>query len=196
MPEISESGAYIRSLGGLTFTVTISEAEKQTAKMTDYPVEDGVNYSDHVILAPREVTVQVGQGVDDAETDPRDKLDKLRELMTKREPIELYTGKSYYKSMIITSISTTTDAKTETVMIASVTLREVRIAQTQAAAVPVISKTRQKQPKKTQASTKRGTQQVQTVSTPQQPNPQAESGLSKLFGARYNNSGGTAQPTT
>ena len=75
MPEVSESGAYIRSLGGLTFTVTISEAEKQTAKMTDYPVEDGVNYSDHVILAPREVTVQVGQGVDDAESDPRDKLD-------------------------------------------------------------------------------------------------------------------------
>jgi len=196
MPEISESGAYIRSLGGLTFTVTISEAEKQTAKLTDYPVEDGVSYSDHVILAPCEVTVQVGQGVDDAETDPRDKLDKLRELMTAREPIELYTGKSYYKSMIITSISTTTDAKTETVMIASVTLREVRIAQTQAAAVPVISKTRQKQPKKTQASTKRGTQQVQTVSTPQQPNPQAESGMSKLFGARYDNSSGTAQPTT
>lgn len=182
MPEISESGAYIRSLGGLTFTVTISEVEKQTAKLTDYPVEDGVNYSDHVILAPREVTVQVGQGVDDAESDPRDKLDKLRELMTKREPIELYTGKSYYKSMIITSISTTTDAKTETVMIASVTLREVRIAQTQAAAVPVISKKRQKQPKKTQASTKRGTQQVQTVSTPQQPNPQEESGMYMLFG--------------
>ena len=185
MPEISESGAYIRSLGGLTFTVTISEAEKQTAKLTDYPVEDGVSYSDHVILAPREVTVQVGQGVDDAETDPRDKLDKLRELMTKREPIELYTGKSYYKSMIITAISTTTDAKTETVMIASVTLREVRIAQTQAAAVPIIPKKKQKQPKKTMASTKRGTQQVQTVSTPQQPNPQEESGmykLSKLFG--------------
>ena len=195
MPEISESGAYIRSLGGLTFTVTISEAEKQTAKLTDYPVEDGVSYSDHVILAPREVTVHVGQGVDEAETDPRDKLDKLRELMTKREPIELYTGKSYYKSMIITAISTTTDAKTETVMIASVTLREVRIAQTQAAAVPVISKERQKQPKKTVASTKRGTQQVQTVSTPQQPNPQAESGLSKLFGGRYDNSSGTAQPT-
>jgi len=192
MPEISESGAYIRSLGGLTFTVTISEAEKQTAKMTDYPVEDGVSYSDHVILAPREVTVQVGQGVDDAESDPRDKLDKLRELMTAREPIEVYTGKSYYKSMIITSISTTTDAKTETVMIASVTLREVRIAQTQAAAVPVISKKRQKQPKKTVASTKRGTQQVQTVSTPQQPNPQAESGMSKLFGGRYDNSSGSA----
>lgn len=196
MPEVSESGAYIRSLGGLTFTVTISEAEKQNAKMTDYPVEDGVSYSDHVILAPREVTVQVGQGVDDAETDPRDKLDKLRELMTAREPIELYTGKSYYKSMIITAISTTTDAKTETVMIASVTLREVRIAQTQAAAVPVISKKRQKQPKKTQASIKRGTQQVQTVSTPQQPNPQAYSGLANLFGARFDNSGGTAQPTT
>lgn len=194
MPEISESGAYIRSLGGLTFTITISEAEKQTAKLTDYPVEDGVNYSDHVILAPREVTVQVGQGVDDAETDPRDKLDKLRELMTAREPIELYTGKSYYKSMIITSISTTTDSKTETVMIASVTLREVRIAQTQAAAVPVISKARQKQPKKTQASIKRGTQQVQTVSTPQQPNPQAESGLVKLFSARFDNSSGTAKP--
>ena len=196
MPEVTESGAYMRSLGGLTFTVTISEAEKQTAKLTDYPVEDGVSYSDHVILAPREVTVQVGQGVDESETDPRDKLEKLRELMTTREPIELYTGKSYYKSMIITSISTTTDARTETVMIASVTLREVRIAQTQAAAVPIIPKKKQKQPKKTMASTKRGTQQVQTVSTPQQPNPQAESGLSTLFGGRYDNSSGTAQPTT
>ena len=84
--------------------------------------------------------------------------------------------------MIITAISTMTDAKTETVMIASVTLREVRIAQTQAAAVPVISKTRQKQPEKTQASIKRGTQQVQETSTSGQPNPQNESGLYKLFG--------------
>lgn len=194
MADLTETGAYIRSLGGLTFTVTISEAEKATAKMTDYPVEDGVSYSDHVILAPREVTVQVGQGVDESETDPRDKLDKLRELMTTREPLELYTGKSYYKSMIITSISTTTDAKTETVLIASVTLREVRIAHTQAAAVPIIPKKKQKQPKKTQASTKRGTQQVQEASTPDQPNPQIESGLSKVLGARYDNSGGSAQP--
>jgi hypothetical protein len=115
--------------------------------------------------------------------------------MTAREPIELYTGKSYYKSMIITAISTTTDAKTETVMIASVTLREVRIAQTQAAAVPVISKARQKQPKKTVASTKRGTQQVQTVSTAAQPNAQAESGLAKIFGGRYDNSSGRAVAT-
>ena len=178
MPEVTESGAYMRSLGGLTFTVTISEAEKQTAKLTDYPVEDGVSYSDHVILAPREVTVQVGQGVDESETDPRDKLDKLRELMTTREPLELYTGKSYYKSMIITSISTTTDAKTETVLIASVTLREVRIAQTQAAAVPIIKKEKQKQPKKTVASTKRGTQQVQeTAKQPQPKQPEDRSAL-------------------
>ena len=168
MADLTETGAYIRSLGGLTFTVVISEAEKQTAKLTDYPVEDGVSYSDHVILAPREVTVQVGQGVDEAETDPRDKLDKLRELMEAREPIELYTGKSYYKSMIITSISQTTDAKTETVLIASVTLREVRIAHTQAAAVPVL-KQKQKQPKKTVASTKRGTQQVQEAAKQPQP---------------------------
>lgn len=193
MADLTETGAYIRSLGGLTFTVVISEAEKTTAKLTDYPVEDGVNYSDHVILAPREVTVQVGQGVDESETDPRDKLDKLRELMEAREPIELYTGKSYYKSMIITSISQTTDAKTETVLIASVTLREVRIAHTQAAAVPIIKKEKQKQPKKTVASTKRGTQQVQQASTPEQPNPQIESGLSKVLGARYDNSGGSAQ---
>ena len=169
MAELTETGAYIRSLGGLTFTVVISEAEKATAKLTDYPVEDGVSYSDHVILAPREVTVQVGQGVDESETDPRDKLDKLRELMEAREPIELYTGKSYYKSMIITSISQTTDAKTETVLIASVTLREVRSARPQEAAVPIIKKDKQKQPKKTVASTKRGTQQVQEAAKQPQP---------------------------
>ena len=177
MADLTETGAYIRSLGGLTFTVVISEAEKATAKLTDYPVEDGVSYSDHVILAPREVTVQVGQGVDESETDPRDKLDKLRELMEAREPIELYTGKSYYKSMVITSISQTTDAKTETVLIASVTLREVRIVHTQAAAVPVL-KQKQKQPKKTVASTKRGTQQVQeTAKQPQPKQPEDRSAL-------------------
>ena len=181
MPEITETGAYIRSLGGLTFTVTISEQEKMRAKLTDYPVEDGATMSDHVILAPREVTVQVGQGVDDAETDPRDKLDKLRELMDAREPFELYTGKSYYKSMVITAISTTTDAKTETVLVASVTLREVVIASTQSAAVPVLKK-KQKQPKKTVPSVKRGTQQVQEASTPAQPQPQEESRMYKLFG--------------
>lgn len=158
MAESVETGAYMRSLGGLTFTVIVSESEKMTAKITDYPVEDGVTFSDHVILAPREVTVKVGQSVDTSETEPRDKLDQLRELMSKREPMELYTGKSYYPSMIITSISVNTDSSTETVLLASVTLREVTIAQTEAAAVPVI---RQKQPKKTAASVERGTQQLQ-----------------------------------
>ena len=158
MPESVETGAYMRSLGGLTFTVIVSESEKMTAKITDYPVEDGVTFSDHVILAPREVTVKVGQSVDTSETEPRDKLDQLRELMSKREPMELYTGKSYYPSMIITSISVNTDSSTETVLLASVTLREVTIAQTETAAVPVI---RQKQPKKTAASVERGTQQLQ-----------------------------------
>lgn len=176
MPEISESGAYVRSLGGLTFTVTVSETEKATAKLTDYPVEDGASYSDHVILAPREVTVQIGQSVDDNESDPRDKLDALRAVMEAREPVELYTGKSYYPAMVITSISVQTDAKSETVLLASVTLREVRIAQTQAAAVPVI---RQKQPKKTAKSIKRGTQQAQEASTPSNPDPQEESQLSR-----------------
>ena len=184
MPEISESGAYVRSLGGLTFTVTVSETEKATAKLTDYPVEDGASYSDHVILTPREVTVQIGQSVDGAESDPRDKLDALREIMTKREPIELYTGKSYYPTMVITAISVQTDVKSETVLLASVTLREVKIAQTQAAAVPVI---RQKQPKKTAKSTKRGTQQAQEASTPKNPDPKLEgdvevSGLKRLLG--------------
>lgn len=179
MPEISDSGAYVRSLGGLTFTVTVSESEKATAKLTDYPVEDGSSYSDHVILAPREVTVQIGQSVDGAESDPRDKLDALRAVMEAREPVELYTGKSYYPAMVVTSISVTTDAKSETVLLASVTLREVRIAQTQAAPVPVI---RQKQPKKTAKSVKRGTQQAQEVSTPEQPAVKEQSGLKKLFG--------------
>lgn len=163
MAETANStGAYIRSLGGLVFSVVISEAEKYSAKLTDYPIEDGATLTDHVILQPHEVTVKVGQGVDEAETDPRDMLDKLKELMQKREPFEVWTGKSYFPSMVITAIQQTTDSKTETVLIATVTLREVAIAETQSAAVPVI---RQKQPKKTAQSVKRGTQQVQETTT-------------------------------
>ena len=185
------SGAYVRSLGGLTFTVTISEAEKETARLTDYPVEDGATLSDHVILAPKEVTVKIGQGVDEAETDPRDKLEELRELMEKREPMELYTGKSYYPSMIITAINTATDSKSETVLLTTVTLREVRIAETKSAAVPVI---RQKQPKKTAQSVKRGQQQLQESSTPENPNPKDGSVILNVVdptgkGVRYDENG-------
>ena len=184
--QISETGAYIRSLGGLSFTVTISEQERDSAKVTDYPVESGATMSDHVIIAPRQLTVQIGQGVENSDTDPRDMLGKIRELMTKREPFEVYTGKTYFKSMVITAISVKTDAANETVLSASITLREVTIAQTQAAAVPVI---RQKQPKKTAVSVPRGTQQTQVVSTPQNENAQLSSVLTKAgIGGNYDNS--------
>lgn len=152
---------YLRSLGGMTFTVVVQERETSEVTVTDHPIESGASISDHAYIMPQEVSLEVGQGVDSDEDTPRETLRKLKAIQAAREPVEVYTGKSYYPCMVITSIEVTTDNQTEQVLMANITCREVVIVETKNAPMP---KARQKKPRKTQQSVNKGTVQAKPSS--------------------------------
>lgn len=159
-------GGYIRSLGGLAFDVVVHESETATVRVTDHQIESGASVSDHAYMEPKEVELEIGQGSIDSEGDPREMLDALRALQERREPVEIYTGKTYYPTMLITGIMVNTDRTTEHVLMATVRCREVRIVETSevdASHIKEAPKKRQKTPQKTKATADRGTQNAQPV---------------------------------
>jgi hypothetical protein len=60
----------------------------------------------------------------------------ILQLYNDRRIFDVYTGKRVYKNMLIKSIATTTDAKTENSIIMRVTMRQILMAQTQTVTVP------------------------------------------------------------
>lgn len=165
MPD-DYDGGYIRSLGGLAFDVVVHESETATLRVTDHQIESGASISDHAYMEPKEVELEVGQGSINSEGDPIEMLNTLRALQEKREPVEVYTGKTYYPTMLITGIMVTTDRTTEHVLMATVRCREVRIVETSevdASHIREAPKKRQKMPEKTKATTDHGTQSAQPL---------------------------------
>ena len=162
MPETyQDSGAYIRTLAGLAFDIVLSESESAEVTVTDHQIETGAQVSDHAYLNPREVELEIGQGTIENLDDPREMLESLRKVMEAREPVELYTGKTYYPAMLITSLQVNTDHTTENVLMATIRCREVTIvdtAEVDASQLKEAPKKRQKIPQKTKMATNRGTQ--------------------------------------
>jgi hypothetical protein len=89
---------------------------------------------------------------------PEETYGKLLELQKSREPFSIITGKREYENMLIQSISVTTDADTENVLMVILDCREVIIAETETAQVPP---SRQAQAAKTQNTRQGGTKQTQ-----------------------------------
>lgn len=65
---------------------------------------------------------------------------KLLSAQANRQLFSIYTGKRSYKNMLIKSLATTTDAKTENSLIIRIVCKQILIAQTQTVTVPDSSK--------------------------------------------------------
>lgn len=64
------------------------------------------------------------------------KYNAILQLYYNRALFDVYTGKRVYKNMLIKSLATTTDAKTENSLILRMTLRQILMAATQTVTVP------------------------------------------------------------
>jgi hypothetical protein len=80
---------------------------------------------------------------------------KLVDMQANRFLFKIYTGKRQYRNMIIKSLSTTTDAKTENSVIIRIGCREILMAQTQTVTVPDSSN--MKNPQQNGATVNKGT---------------------------------------
>lgn len=167
-----------RKLGGIIPDVVVEEVHTDTLTITDHPVEQGAEITDHAFKNPAELTMRIGWSASSLALNGvitgivngsllkskiktvRDVYDDLLKLQASRKVFDVSTGKRLYKSMLIKSISTVTDQSTENALIVNITLREIIIVQTRAATLKAEN---QKQPDKTAPVVDRGT--VQTTGT-------------------------------
>ena len=93
-------------VAGVEVSVLTSESHTFSSDVTTLSLESGAEVSDHAIVKPEQVTVQVsmtnaGTGSDAA----RDAFETFRRLLEDRELLELVTEHAVYSNMIITSLT-------------------------------------------------------------------------------------------
>lgn len=147
-----------RSVGPLTLQVVVEEVHHDDLEIVTHPVEHGALIADHAFKRPEEVVIRGGwsdsptfnnllaagsyaagatvAGVQsmvtgNSATQMRDAYQKLLELQVKREPMDVYTGKRFYKEMLVKSITATTDKDFENSLFVTLTLQQVLRVRTQ-----------------------------------------------------------------
>lgn len=144
-----------RTIGPFEAHVTLREVHTDTLEITDQPVEQGANISDHAFKRPSELEIECAwsnsppargffAGLGAAVTGTiagvqsilsgngleqvRATYAKLLALQASRIPFDVYTGKRLYRNMLIKELRTYSDPQTENLLRVDVRLREVIIA--------------------------------------------------------------------
>jgi hypothetical protein len=139
-----------RRIGIIVPSVVISEKHMDALEVTEHPVEIGAPVSDHAYDRPSEVTMELGFAgggslLDDIDTtqvfnvdtglslgtSPADVYQQLLELQKSKVPFSVTTGKRQYQNMLVRAIEVLTDKTSENVLMATLTLRELLITETQ-----------------------------------------------------------------
>lgn len=155
-----------RSIGSIAIQCTVEEEHYDELIITDHPVEQGAEISDHAFKRPAEVVIRAGwsnSGLQSLITDVSQAIDlfsagilnfsdstspfnyadqvyqQLLTLQASRLPFQIITGKRTYQNMLIRSLSVTTDEKTENSLLVTAVCRQVIIAQTQVIPFPDIA---------------------------------------------------------
>lgn len=130
-----------RNIGGFVADVTVREDHEDELVVTENPVEQGAQITDHSFKAPARLTVEVGYSNSSLSSGGdinyvSDIYGQFLELQASRQPFDVVTGKRLYTDMLITSLHTTTDKDTENVLLLSVKMRQVILVNTQTVSVP------------------------------------------------------------
>ncbi|GEQ15553.1 MULTISPECIES: phage baseplate protein [Clostridium] len=127
------------SLGKFIFDAYMNINHDSTLAITSHPVQDGANVADHAYMEPQEVTFEVGMsdvmsnisGFDSFTGDNSRSISAyktLRKLQEERLPIKIVTRLWTYENMLVENISAPDDKKTAHGLKATVTLKEILVA--------------------------------------------------------------------
>ena len=127
------------NIGGLFFDAVISVSTEHMATITSHPVQLGANISDHMYLEPISITMEI------AMSDAMDSMvygqwkggytksvsayRMLCDLQARRIPITVLTRLNQYPDMVIESISVNDDYKSLYGLRATVSLKQVFVAE-------------------------------------------------------------------
>ncbi|MGK2829249.1 phage baseplate protein [Ralstonia pseudosolanacearum] len=159
------------SMGTFSAYITLEERHRDELVITDHPVEQGAQISDHAYKKPSEVTITIGWTNSSLASLTSLQFgnyssyayDRLLQLQKMRELFSISTGKRRYQNMLIQSIDVTTDAKTENACIATLHCREVIVVQTMT--TQLVPAENQAMPQKTGQAANAGTKLPQATNT-------------------------------
>lgn len=132
-------------------------------------------------LAVNALSSSVNSGTGTGTSAVQDVYQQLLKLQASAVPVDVYTGKRRYSSMLIQSIVTETDKQTENSLVAVLTCRQVIIVQTQVVTVGAPADA-QRQPQSTASVVEQGTKQ--TVRADPDANPTLADSIARSFPTR------------
>lgn len=164
-----------KSIGPVTVAVSIEERLTDEVTLTDHPVEVGADITDHAYRRPSEVVMQCGWSNSDYAallgalkaifngSLPSDDYvssvyAQLLAIQQARQPFSVTTTRRKYDNMMITSLTTVTDVKTNSVLIVTASMREIILVASKVAKLP--QKTAQANPASTAETLNTGTKQL------------------------------------
>jgi hypothetical protein len=126
---------YIEHSNGIIVAqVVVDESGSDELMITEHPVQRGATISDHAVRRPCEVRIRMGWSSAYLRDEGLGSVSAIYEtiltLQGKREPFTIYTGKRVYENMLVASIQTSNDAKTEYTFLADISFREVVLVDT------------------------------------------------------------------
>lgn len=157
-----------RSIGGITAQCVVEEKHTDELSITDHPVEQGAQVTDHAFKRPEQVTLTFGWS-ESISLDPLsfptatrgslpDLYQALLDLQASRVPFDIVTGKRVHESMLLQSLSETTNEKTEHLLLVTAVCRQVILVPTRTFALA--PKARQSLPKRSTQVVQSGTKQA------------------------------------
>lgn len=151
-----------RMIGDIQVQVIINENTTDTLTVTKQPVQQGASITDHSFVEP--VTFQHTIYFAAPQITGGDSLpaiyQKLLTLQSARVPFTIVTPKRTYKNMLLTSLSQTTDARSENNLAINASYQEVILVPVLATLVP--DRPKQKNPGSTGATIDSGNKSMIT----------------------------------
>jgi hypothetical protein len=124
-----------RKIGDIYVNVVISENTNDSLSITKQPVQQGASITDHSFLEPTIVNMtayfknNIGQDLSDV-------YQQLLDLQASRVPFDVVTPKRIYRSMLIATLTQTTDKNTENTLAVLFTFQQIIIVSVSVAVVP------------------------------------------------------------
>lgn len=133
-----------RSIGPFVANVTLEEHHEDRVAITETPVEQGAEITDHAYKRPARLSVRCGFSNSSLQAGGNPFYDQqiyagFIAMQESLERIQVVTGKRVYNDMLVEGISLTTTEATESSLIMTVELRQVIFVTTQTVTVPPAS---------------------------------------------------------
>lgn len=123
--------AFSPKIGPVSIDCFLSEKHDSDLEITANPVENGAEVHDHAVVKPKRLTLEI------ADENGAQAYQSLVRFQESRVPFTIVSGLTYYKDMLVKSITADRDSQFSRVLYARIELQEVVIVSTAYAAVDV-----------------------------------------------------------